>query len=123
VDQPAHVPHLQDDLAAFLVHRLGDCFPAFDLLVAPDARCGGPAEAFDADPGRFADDQPGAGALAVIGDHHLVGDRTGLGRAAARERRHDDAVAGLDRAQFQRFEKLVVHKRVSNFTGVLWLGS
>ncbi len=104
MDQPTHVPHLQNDLATFLVNGLGDRFPALDLLVAPDTRSGGPAEAFDADSGRFADDQTGAGALAVIGDHHVVGNRTGLGRAATRQRCHDDAILGLDRTQGQRFE-------------------
>src|SRR5258708_29094701 len=48
-----------------------------------------------ADGRAFADQQAGAGALGVVGDHDVVGQ--GLGCAVARQRRHGDAVG---QAQF-----------------------
>jgi hypothetical protein len=52
---------------------------------------------FAADPGRLADDQPGACALAVVFGHHRVGHKARVG-AAARQRGHQDAVRRLDGA-------------------------
>ena len=111
VDDPPHVPHLQDDPSAFLVHAIGDRLPAFHLFIAPDTRRIGPAEPFHADPGRFTDDQARAGALAVIGFHHRVRDEVRRRRATARQRSHQDAVGGGDRSQAERLEQGVVHER------------
>jgi hypothetical protein len=70
---------------------------------------GGPARTFDADARRFGDDQPGTGALAVIGRHHCVGDRSGLGRTATRERGHENTVLRFERTHFQGLEQGIMH--------------
>ena len=102
--QAAHVPDLRDDLAARLMHRRGHRLPRLDLLVGPQARRIGPAQPFLADAGAFGDDEAGAGALAVIVDHDL-GRHMAVGRAAAGQRRHEDAVGGVDVAQLDGVEK------------------
>ena len=97
VHQPTHVPQLQDDASAGVVHRLGDRSPALDLRVGPDAGRVDRSLSLRRDAGRLADDQAGRGALAIIVPHQSVG-HAGLVRPAARQRRHDDPVRRLDRA-------------------------
>ena len=108
--QPPHMPQLAHDLPARVVDRARHLPPALDLLLAPDARRGRPAEPFARDPRRFADDEPGAGALAVIGRHHRVGDRAGLVGPSARQRRHQDAIVRLYGAETDRIEENVMHR-------------
>ena len=123
VHETAHVPQLKDDPPTLLMNRIGDELPAFDLLLAPDSRRRGPAEAFHADAGGFGNDQAGACTLAIIGRHHFVGDRTGLGRPAAGERSHENAVLRLDGAKSKRFEQFFVHPGMVLLTGLVCKGS
>ena len=69
MNDPSHMPKLQDDPAASVMDGAGRLLPAFGLLGIPDARCRGPAQALAADAGCFADDQAGAGALRIIFGH------------------------------------------------------
>ena len=69
MDEPAHVPELGDDPPAGSWTASITGFQPLDLLFVPQAGRIGPAEAFAADPGRFGDDQAGAGALGVIVGH------------------------------------------------------
>ena len=54
VRDTADMPQLQEDLAAGLVHGVGDELPAFDLLLRPDARRVGITHALRRDRSRFA---------------------------------------------------------------------
>ena len=97
VRDAADMPELADDAAAARVHRVRHQPPAGHLRVAPDARREGVALALLGDVGGFGDDQAGGGALRVVGgvqrSRHIA-----LADAAARERRHDDAVRQGQRA-------------------------
>ena len=101
---PAHMPDLRDDTAAGVMHRLRCRLPCGDLRVAPQARRERPAKALLADPGSLADDQAGRGALGIILRHQWGRDML-AGRAAARQRRHQNAVWRGDRAQLDRIEE------------------
>nr|GEU28208.1 urease accessory protein G [Tanacetum cinerariifolium] len=92
VRDAAHVPQLGKDHAAGPVHGSRDQFPAFHLLVGPQARRVGIAHALRRDRGRFAQDQAGAGALLVVPGHQGVRHAAAARGAGAREGRHDDAV-------------------------------
>ena len=81
--QTAHMPHLENNLPTLFVHRIGNQFPAFDLLFTPDTWRGGPSEAFDANACRFRNDETSTCTLAIIGGHHFIWDRTWLGGAGA----------------------------------------
>lgn len=76
MDQPPHMPQLQDDAAAGIVNGVGNRLPGFDLFGGPDPRGGGPTGPFLADAGRFGDDQPGPGAGVARPDQ--VAGKTGL---------------------------------------------
>ncbi|MCY1409546.1 hypothetical protein D9M71_248980 [compost metagenome] len=104
VGNAAHVPQLQDDLAAVGVHRLGDIAPALHLLVGPDAGAVRIADAQGRDRGGFADDQPGGRALGVVLGHQRVG-HTAFVRAAAGQGSHDDAVGEFQVADLDRVEE------------------
>ncbi len=104
MDHPAHVPQLGDDAPTLAVNGLGRELPAGDLIVGPQPRRVGPAEAFAADPGRFGNDQAGAGALRIIERHQLVGHALTPG-ARPGQRRHDEAVRQLDRAELKGIEQ------------------
>ena len=93
VRHTAHMPELHHDLAAGLVHSMGHLLPAVELLGAVQARHVGITLGLVGDGRAFAHDQAGAGALGVVLHGEVVGD--GVGRAVARERRHDDAVGQL----------------------------
>ena len=88
---PAHMPQLQEDFSAALMHRLRNRLPASDLLRAMNTRRLGIALPVGRDLGRLRDDQAGAGALAVITRHQGVG-HVARGSAAACQRRHQDAI-------------------------------
>ena len=108
MDEAAHVPELRDDAPARGVDGVGHRLPALDLRLGPQAGRVRPAKAFLRDSGGFGDDQPRRGALAIIFAREFVGHETRAG-AAARQRRHDDAVRRLDGAQFDRIEQRYGH--------------
>src|SRR3546814_15571954 len=85
------------------MHRVGHRLPPFDLRVGPQARRRGPAKALLRDAGGFGNDKPRRGALAVIFARELVRHEARSGEAAG-ERRHDDAVRRVYRAQLDRIE-------------------
>ena len=101
---PAHMPQLDHDLAAFGVHRIGYLFPCGNLPFGVDARRFDVPFAFGADLGRFGDDDPGPGALCVVFDVHIADFAGVVIGAAAGQRGHNNAVRGLDCAGFQRGE-------------------
>ncbi|MNO54146.1 hypothetical protein D3C76_446110 [compost metagenome] len=103
VGDTAHVPQLQEDASARAVHGLGDVVPATHLFIVPDTRGIRVADAHRRDRGRFAEDQPGAGALDVVLGHQCIGHAALVG-AAAGQRRHDDAVGQLQVAERDRVE-------------------
>jgi len=90
---PAHVPELDDDLAARGVDRVGHAPPAGQLFFRIQAGHVGIALALVADGRGFRDQQAGAGALAVIGGRD--GQGYGARRPVAGQRGHDDAVGEL----------------------------
>ena len=102
--QPAHMPQLRDDATAGLMHGVSDRLPPFDLLLTPQARRIGPAQPLPRNARRFADDEAGRGALAIIIDHqrrrHMI-----AGRAGAGQRRHQNAVGRGNRAKLDRIEQ------------------
>ena len=91
VGDAAHVPELQEDVPALVVHRLGGEAPAGDLLWRPDAGRADVALALGADVGGFRDDEAGGGTLSVVGRLQLAGD-AGIVGTRAGQRRHDDAI-------------------------------
>ena len=103
VGDAANVPQLQEDLAARAMHGLGDVGPAAHLVVGPDAGGVRVAHAHRCHGSGFAEDQPGGGALHVVLGHQRIGHAPGI-RAAAGQRRHDDAVRQLHVAQCDRIE-------------------
>src|SRR3954447_22627956 len=88
---PAGLHHLHEDPAAGGVHALGDTGPAGAVPIGDDAGLAEVAPGLDAGEGALGDDQPGAGALAVVLDVEVAGGAVGVG-AHAGERRHHDAV-------------------------------
>ncbi len=86
------------------MHGGGDLAPALGLLGRPHARHAEIAHALGADRRALGDDQAGAGALAVIVRHQVVGN---LGRACAQPRqgRHEDAIGQDQIAEDQRLEQ------------------
>ena len=104
VGNTAHMPELQDDLAAGGMHRLGDGAPATHLFSRPNAGGVRVADTHWRDGRGFADDQPGAGALHVILSHHRVG-HTAFISTAASQRGHDDAVVQFKLTDFNRVKK------------------
>ena len=101
---PADMPELQEDLAAFGVDGVVDLLPGFHLLVGEDAGRPGVAAPFRRDVGRLGDDQAGAGALAVIFDVDVLRNLLVAG-ARARQRRHHDAVRQVVRAEVVGLEE------------------
>src|SRR4051812_18588063 len=103
------VPDLVEDETALGVDGAYDLFPALDLLGRVDARRARIADGLGRNIGGFGDDQPAlAGALAVIGGVHRLGNVAGLAGAQPRERRHDDAMRERDRAEREGLEESVV---------------
>ena len=94
------MPQLQHHGAARRMHGIGDLAPAGHLFGVVDAWRAGVALALGRDLGALGDDHARAGALAVILHHQGAGHVAGVG-PAARERRHDDAVAQLQGAELR----------------------
>ena len=94
----ADMPELREDLSARAMHRVGDRRPARDLLGGMNARGADIADALRAHLAGLGDDQAGGGALGVIGGGQRVRD-IAFDRAAARHRRHHQAVAQREIAQ------------------------
>ena len=88
IGHAAHVPELQQDAAAGLVHRARHQLPAFDLLGRPDARRVRVADAHRRDAGRFGQHQAGAGALAIVFGHHGVRHAAGTGPGPRQRGQH-----------------------------------
>ncbi len=95
----AGVAELRDDFASRGVHSFGDLGPAGGLGVGVDAWDVDEADRVRADPGPFADDQAGAGALRVVGGVQGGGGQFLVVGPGARHGSHDDAVGQLERAQ------------------------
>jgi hypothetical protein len=92
------VPELGEDFAARAVHRVGDSFPPRDLRGRVHAGRADVAHPLRAHLRGLGDDQPGGGALGVIGGRERIWHVTVDG-AAARHRRHHQAVGEIEIAQ------------------------
>ena len=119
------MPELHDDLAARVVDCVGHFLPAGQLLRRIEAGNIGIALSLMADGRGFGHDQPGRGALSVVGDGQLAGN--GIRRAVARERGHDDAVGksqitGLERIE-QSGHRIVSGRAVSTPCALVHLAS
>jgi len=101
------MPELKENAAAGGMHRVGHHLPAGHLRVVVDARRSRIALALRRDLRGFADDQPGARALGIIGGADLAGD-IARARTIARHRRHHHAIGELQRAEAERREKVDV---------------
>jgi hypothetical protein len=101
---PAHMPKLQEDLAAALMHGTGHLLPAGDLLGAVNAGRLRIALALGRDLGRLGNDCASAGALGVIAGIQVV-RHIASGSAATGQRRHHDAIGQGDATQDGRREK------------------
>lgn len=98
------MPELQHNLAALGMHGVGNLLPALHLFGGPDARGVRVADAHGRHRGGFADDQAGAGALAVVLDHKLTGHAARF-CAAAGQGRHDDAIGQFQVADLDGVEE------------------
>ncbi len=94
---------LHHDFATFGMDGLCHLCPTVDLLLRVNARRAPIALAFGRGLHAFGDDQPGAGALAVIFDHQ-VGRHIAWPRTITGHRCHDDAIGALQRAEGDRSE-------------------
>ena len=92
------VPQLQEDLAVLGMNGLRHAQPAGHLFGAVDARRPGIPLALRRDLRGLGNDQTGTGALRVVARVQGVGHVARCG-AAARQRRHHDAVAQRDAAE------------------------
>ena len=92
VRDAARMPQLQKHDAAPIMDSLHDRAPCLDLLVVPDARRQRIADRLGGDVGRLAYDDPRVSALRVIVGGEVRRDPVVV-RTAARQRRHNDAVA------------------------------
>ena len=102
VRDPADVHQLGDDVAASGVDGVGDLAPAGELLGGVEAGGVEVALADRAGLRALGDDQPGAGALAVVLGVEVAGD--GALRAVAGQGRHHEALRQLPAADDDRFE-------------------
>nr|GEZ30768.1 hypothetical protein [Tanacetum cinerariifolium] len=116
--EPAHMPELTNDFAAGRVYGIGDGAPASDLRFAPDPGGCRIAAPLGRDVGGFGDDQPGGGALGVVGGMQFTGHAVFF-VAAAGDGRHDDSVGHCDGAYLHRRKQIgavadaaVFHARV-----------
>src|ERR1700712_998880 len=89
---PANVPKLRENHAAFGMYRVRHLAPSLNLRLAVDTRRPGVPFAARLDLGAFGNDEPGASALPIISGHLRRGDIAGLAAALASERRHDNPV-------------------------------
>ncbi|MNP27925.1 hypothetical protein D3C76_1208590 [compost metagenome] len=105
VRYPPGVPHLHGAMAAIGVDAFVDTLPGGDLLGAVDARRAGIAFGLEGNLRGFGDDQPGAGALAVVLGHQRGRYVTRLEAAQAGEGGHEHAVGQGERADFQGLQE------------------
>lgn len=85
------VHQLDDDLAATLVHGVGDLAPPLHLGLAVDTGCIQVALAYGAGLAALGDDQPGGRALRVVLDVEVGGGHA-LSGAVAGQRGHHEAL-------------------------------
>ena len=102
---PAHVPELEKNSSARLMHRLGDLLPAGDLFIGVDAGRIGTTRALLGNRRGFVDDQSRRRALRIILRHQRR-RHAARSRAHSRERSHDDAVWRFNRAQPDRSKEI-----------------
>ncbi|MNT72456.1 hypothetical protein D3C72_2110580 [compost metagenome] len=95
----AHVPQLQHHAATFGVDGVSHPSPTLYLRLGVDAGREAVALALGRDLRGFAHDQPGTGALGVVGGHHCVGHITRLGAAGAGHGGHHHAVGQCERPE------------------------
>ena len=99
VRDAADMPELDEDLAAALMHLIGDLAPAGDLVLGVDAGRVLVALALLRDLACFGDQKPCGGTLGVIvGGKRARYEGAGNG-AVARQRRHHETVRQRDRAE------------------------
>src|ERR1700751_920237 len=94
----AHMPELEQDLSAGLVHGVSYSSPRLHLLGGVDARRADVTDTLRTDLGGLGHDQSGACALRVIRRGEWVGYVAGK-RPAARHRRHHHAVGKFEAAK------------------------
>ncbi len=87
------------------MNRLGDFLPTFHLRRRVDARRPDIALSLLRNLRGLGDDEARRGALAIIFDVKFVWRVGAVGRAVARERRHDGPVFQIDVAQAKRRKK------------------
>jgi hypothetical protein len=118
------------------MHGFGHWLPCLDLLGGPDAGGGGPARAFLSDAGCFGDNQACTCALRIIIGLQRADRYMHAFAAPTRERGHQYAVGGVDRAELRIGSKRLVvmvacfpywrclpfnmRIRVANCNGGLW---
>src|SRR5471030_445555 len=106
----AAVEQLHEDAAALGVHRLGDFFPAGDLLFGVDGRCAQVGAATLRHGRAFGDQQAALrGALAVVDGHHVGRGVARLHGAQAGQRCQHDAVRQFIRTYFDGRIKTMFH--------------
>ena len=114
---PAHMPKLQKNPAARLVHGRDNLFPAPHLGLGMDAGSIGVTVAAGGDGGGFRDDQTGGGALPVILRIHFGGD-VAFGGPAPGEGRHEDAVGQLQRPDLDGIKEVGHRLKRINYFGL-----
>jgi len=97
------MPQLQQHAAARIMYRARDHFPARDLLLRPDSRRVGIADAHRRHRGRFRKNDARRGALDIIFRHHRI-RHASRACPAARERRHQNAVGQGQLTHGERIE-------------------
>ena len=109
-ERATHVPELEKNPSAGIMHRIGHALPARDLFRGIDAGRIGTARALLGNRRGFADDQSRCCALRIILRHQGRG-HPARPRAHSRERSHDDAVWRFNRAQSNGSKEIwSVHK-------------
>ena len=88
----SHMPQLQEDLTVASMHGVGHRFPASDVSLRVNPRRSDPAVALRRNRRCLTDDQSRARALRVILRHERI-RRSLHACSAARQRRHDHAIA------------------------------
>ena len=94
---PAHVPELEKNPSAGIMHRIGHALPARDLFRSVNAGRIGTARALLGNRRGFTDDQSRRRTLRIIFRHQRRG-HAARPRAHPGERSHDDAVWRFNRA-------------------------
>ncbi|MCY1436705.1 hypothetical protein D9M71_528370 [compost metagenome] len=99
-----HMHQLQYHAPTLGVHGAGHLAPGGNLFGGVDRRGAAVAKTTGRRRGALGHDQPGTGALAVVGNHVAARHALAVG-AAAGHRGHDDAVGQLQFAQPHRLEQ------------------